>query len=86
MYFKKLLLLISVIGLIFVGFVSFNIYNIIFSPNTNFQQSHVMVRIQQDSNLEEICLSISPFLKDANSFKTMAQKRALNMNSSQDSC
>ncbi|WP_340198425.1 hypothetical protein [Ascidiimonas sp. W6] len=77
MYFKRLLLLISIIGLIIAGFVSYNIHNIIFSPNTNFNQSHVMVRIHSDTSLEEIYLSISPFLKDVNSFKTMAQKRAL---------
>ncbi|XLS30880.1 hypothetical protein ACJD0Z_08635 [Flavobacteriaceae bacterium M23B6Z8] len=78
MYFKKLVLLISILGLIVSGFISYQIYGTIFHPNTNFEQDHIMIRIAEDSSPEDIYNTITPFLEDPESFRLMAQKRALN--------
>ena len=77
MYFRKLLLLVSLIGLLILGFISYNIYGVIFTPNTNFEQSHVLVRINENDTFENIYTTVSPFLENPDSFKTMARKRAL---------
>ena len=77
MYFKKLLLLVSLIGLLILGFISYNIYGIIFSPNTNFEQSHVLIRINEKDTFDTMYTTVAPFLVNPDSFKTMARKRAL---------
>jgi UPF0755 protein len=77
MYFKKLLLLASMIGLLIAGYISYQIYGVIFNPNTNFEQGHVLIRIQEEADLEKICNAVEPFLKNPESFRIMAKKRAL---------
>lgn len=80
MYFKKLLLLVSLLGLLIAGIVSYNIYGIIFHPNTSFNQDHVMVRVSKDAVPEDIYKTMTPFLENPESFIILAQKKALSKN------
>lgn len=77
MYLKRLVLLISLLGLMVAGYFSWQIYGLLFNPNTNFEQSHVMVRIDKDDSFENIFNTLKPFLENPLSFKTVAKKRAL---------
>ena len=45
MYFKKILLAIALIGLVIAPFLSYNIYNAMFKPNTAFNNEMAYIYI-----------------------------------------
>ncbi|MDO5104966.1 endolytic transglycosylase MltG [Capnocytophaga sp.] len=75
MYLKKIVLAISVIGLIILGVFSYFVYNAVLSPNTNFQEDEITVFISSGSDFDDVTHKISPFLADVNTFVRVAQQK-----------
>lgn len=75
MYLKKIVLAISVIGLIILGIFSYFVYNAVLSPNTNFQENEITIFIPSGSDFDDVTHKISPFLADVNTFVRVAQQK-----------
>lgn len=75
MSIKKVILAIAVIGLIAVGIFSYYVYNSVFSSNTNFSEEEQVVFISSEADFDEVLDSLKPFLKDAESFALVADKK-----------
>ena len=50
MYFKKILLAIALIGLAIIAFVSYNIYDIMFNPNTTFEDEEIINLVENQKS------------------------------------
>ncbi|GAA4326028.1 endolytic transglycosylase MltG [Pontixanthobacter gangjinensis] len=74
MYIKKIIIAITIIGVIALGFFGYYVYNSIFSSNTSFEKKEV-VYIPTGANFQTVVDSIRPLLKDLESFSLVAQKK-----------
>lgn len=75
MYIKKILIIIALLGLVVLGFFSYNIYNNIFAPNTAFEDQTTIVYIPTDATYSTVRDSLAPLLKDLSAFEAVAQKK-----------
>lgn len=75
MYIKKILLIIALLGLVVLGFFSYNIYNSIFAPNTSFKEDTTIVYIPTGATFTAVRDSLAPLLKDLSAFNAVAQKK-----------
>lgn len=75
MNFKKIILYVSLAVLIGVAYFGFKVYQIVFTPNTNFSEDKVSVYIPTDATFEEVKAIVSPFIKDMDKFETLANRR-----------
>ncbi|MBZ9779768.1 endolytic transglycosylase MltG [Psychroflexus sp. CAK8W] len=75
MYIKKILVAVSVVGLLVLGGVSLYIYNVIFTPNTSFETDTTSVYVSTGSTLQEVVNQLHPLLKDTENFITVAKKK-----------
>lgn len=80
MYIRKILLAIALIGLVVLGYFSFTIYQLIFSPNTSFETEKHSVYVSKKSDFSAVVDSLSPYLKDADAFIQVAEKKAYHQN------
>ncbi|MDO4781965.1 MAG: endolytic transglycosylase MltG [Capnocytophaga felis] len=79
MYLKKIILTISIIGLIILGIFSYFVYNAVLSPNTSFQENEVVIYIPTGSDFNDVTHKMSPYLSDIETFKKVAvQKKYAN--------
>src|SRR5699024_3239111 len=76
MYIKRIILATAILGLIGMGIFSYYIYNIIFAPNTAFQQDYVYVHIKSDADYQEVFNELKPLLKKPDNFSIVAQKKS----------
>ncbi len=74
-YLKKILLAIALIGVVLGAVLSYNIYTIIFSPNTSFTNEKAYIYIETGASFKTVKEQLKPLLKNINSFKTVAQKK-----------
>lgn len=75
MNLKKIVLYISLAFLVGVAYFGFHVYQIVFTPNTNFSEEKVSVYIPTDATFEQVKAIVSPFIKDINKFETLAIRR-----------
>ncbi len=76
---KKILLAISIIGLILLGIFSYFVYNTVLAPNTNFQEEEIVVYIPTEADFSDVTHKLSPYLSDFQSFVQLAkQKKYIN--------
>ena len=75
MYIKKIILAITIIGVIAFGIFGYYLYNSIFSSNTNFEAKEQVVYIPSTATYETVIDSLRPFIKDLQSFDMVAQKK-----------
>jgi UPF0755 protein len=75
MYIKRILIIIALLGLVVLGFFSYNIYNNIFAPNTSFKENTTTVYIPTDATYTVVRDSLAPLLKDPSAFDAVAQKK-----------
>lgn len=75
MYIKKILVIIALIGLVVLGFFSYNIYNNIFAPNTAFKEKTAVVYIPTNATYSTVRDSLAPLLKDLSAFDAVAEKK-----------
>ncbi len=75
MYIKKIILAITIIGVIAFGIIGYYIYTSVFTPNTSFETSDKVVYIPSTANYASLIDSLKPHLKDISSFDLVAQKK-----------
>jgi len=72
---KKVLWGTALVGLLVCGFMAYQIYSAIFSPNTNFENSEAYVFIPSNADFNEVKKMMAPLLKDFGSFKAVAERK-----------
>lgn len=75
MYIKKIILVISLLGVVALGIFSYFIYDSIFSPNTNFTSATEEVFVETDAEYREVIQQLRPLVKDIESFDAIARKK-----------
>ncbi|THD68068.1 endolytic transglycosylase MltG [Robertkochia marina] len=75
MYIKKILLIIALLGVVAGGVFVYNIYQSIFAPNTAFQEDEVYLTVASDDTFKDVVRTISPMIKDPESFVLVAGKK-----------
>ena len=79
-YVKRILVTIALIGVVVCCVVAYNIYTIIFSPNTNFTNEKAYVYIATDATFTTVKAQLAPLLKNKNSFEIVAKKKGYTTN------
>ena len=75
MYIKKILLFISIIGLVIISIFSYFVYVTMFVSNTNFNNEIAYVYVYSDQTFEELKQDLYPILKNVNSFERLANRK-----------
>lgn len=75
MYIKKIILVISLLGVVALGIFSYFIYDSIFSPNTNFTSATEEVFVETDAAYRDVIQQLRPLVKDIESFDAIARKK-----------
>lgn len=75
MYKRKLIVLISLIGIGIGTYFIFNFYNIFFWNNTVFKNKHSYVFIDHDDTMDSLEIQLEPLLKSSKNFLIAAEKK-----------
>lgn len=75
MYIKKILLFVVFLGLIIAGFFAYYVYNIVFVPNTAFNNELSYVYIASNDNFSDVKNQLKPLLKDLDKFEALAKRK-----------
>lgn len=75
MYIRRILVAISLLGLIALAGFSYYIWQMIFSPNTSFDQAQVEVLVPSETTYAELRAQVAPLVEDIESFDMIAQKK-----------
>ena len=75
MYIKKIILIISLLGVVALGIFSYFIYDSIFSPNTKFTSATEEVFVETDAAYRDVIQHVRPLVKDIESFDAIARKK-----------
>ena len=75
MYIKKIILVISLLGVVALGIFSYFIYDSIFSPNTKFTSATEEVFVETDAAYRDVIQQLRPLVKDIESFDAIARKK-----------
>ena len=77
---KKVLWATAVLGLVICGFIAYNIYTTIFSPNTKFENKEAFLYIPSDALFTDVKAQLEPLLKDIDGFGAVAQRKGYDTN------
>lgn len=80
MYRRKLIVLISLLGVGFGFFFIFRFYNVFFWKNTQFANTHAFVFIDGDDTMDSLHLQLKPLLKSSKHFLLAAEKKGYTQN------
>ncbi|MGB7841236.1 MAG: endolytic transglycosylase MltG [Salinimicrobium sp.] len=80
MYIKKILAVVAVLVALGLGFFSWYIYNLIFSPNTSFYEETIDLYVSTGSSYPEVRRQLEPLLEDISSFDMVAGKKTYTSN------
>lgn len=75
MYIKRILLTIVLLGIIGLSFFSYYIYQVIFSPNTDFSGSQVEIFVPTAGSYSDVRKQLDTLLKDVEDFDLVAEKK-----------
>jgi UPF0755 protein len=75
MYLKKVLWAAALLGLLICGFMAYQIYSAIFSPNTQFNNDEAFVYVRSDATFSEVKTNLAPLLKDLGTFESVAERK-----------
>ncbi|SHI53844.1 UPF0755 protein [Mesonia phycicola] len=75
MYIKKILVIISLLGIVGLGVFSYFVYNSIFTANTNFSSDTQEVFVPTNAEYAEVIEQLKPLVKDISSFDAIARKK-----------
>jgi len=75
MYLKKVLWATAILGLLICGFIAYQIYSAIFSPNTQFNNQEAFVYIPSDATFSDVKTSLEPLLRNLSSFEAVAERK-----------
>lgn len=80
MYIKKILVIVSLLGLVVCAFFAYYIYTAIFVANTAFENEKATVYINSNATFETVLNDVSPLLKDTETFVLVANKKKYTTN------
>lgn len=80
MYIKKIVLIIVMLGILVGGYFAYKVYDIIFSPNTKFDNEEAFVYVASNASFDEVKKSLEPLLLDINSFEEVAHRKGYSDN------
>ncbi|MEZ4808801.1 MAG: endolytic transglycosylase MltG [Allomuricauda sp.] len=80
MYLKRVLWATALLGLLVCGFIAYQIYSAIFSPNTQFNNEEAFVYIPTDASFSEIKDVLAPLLKHVSTFEAVAERKGYTTN------
>ncbi|WGF92602.1 endolytic transglycosylase MltG [Aequorivita marisscotiae] len=80
MYIKKILIAIFFLGAVVMGFFAWYIYDTAFTGNTAFNNKEAHVYIPTNATIIDVVEEIEPLLKDAESFRTIADQKQYTSN------
>ncbi len=80
MYIKKILLIIVLLGAVGMGVFAWYVYDTAFSGNTAFNNSEAHVYIPTNATMTDVMSELEPFLKDSESFLTVANQKKYTSN------
>ncbi|NAY90686.1 endolytic transglycosylase MltG [Muricauda sp. JGD-17] len=80
MYLKKVLWATAILGLFICGFIAYQIYSAIFTPNTEFNNQEAFVYIPSDATFSEVKTMIQPLLKNVGTFEAVAKRKGYTTN------
>ncbi len=80
MYIKKILIAIVLIGLVIAGCFSYYIYNVMFVPNTAFNNDKAYIYIHTNSDYNQVKSDLAPLLKDIETFDALAKQKKYTSN------
>ena len=75
MYFKKIILAIALIGLLFAAYFAYFVYGAMFKPNTTFNESQVTITIPTGTNYTALRQLLDPYLEDMDKFDALAKRK-----------
>ena len=75
MYIKKILVAVALLGVVGLSIFSYFIYQMIFAPNTSFEQETAVIFIPTGADFSEVKKRLAPLLEDLKSFEMVAQKK-----------
>jgi UPF0755 protein len=75
MYIKKILLALSIIVALFLAYLSYNVYQAVFEPNTSFKDNQQELFISKKDNIDSVLNKISPYLKETENFIEVANRK-----------
>lgn len=80
MYLKKVLWAAALVGLLVCGFIAYQIYSAIFSPNTQFNNDEAFVYIASDATFADVTENLKPLVKDLSTFEAVAERKGYTAN------
>ena len=80
MYIKKILLAITLIGLIIAGLLANYVYSAMFKPNTVFNNDKAYIYVTTNSKYEEVREQLIPLLEDIDKFDALAERKKYTTN------
>ncbi|RDY61303.1 endolytic transglycosylase MltG [Flagellimonas nanhaiensis] len=80
MYLKKVLWAAALLGLLVCGFIAYQIYTAIFSPNTQFNNEKAYVYIPSNAEFSDVEEVLEPLLKDLYTFEAVAKRKGYTTN------
>ncbi len=75
MYIKKILLAVTLIGLLLMAGFAYYVYNAVFIPNTAFNNNEAHVYIPTGAKFSDVMEELKPLLKDPISFEAVANRK-----------
>lgn len=80
MYFKKIFIATSLIGLLIAGYFSFRVYQVVMIPNTNFNNPEATIFIRTGETYPELRDDLIPLLKSIENFDVLAERKGYSDN------
>lgn len=67
--------MIALLGLVAMAFISYKIYDLVFAPNTEFDEDQVAIFIRSDDEYADVRKQLDTLLKNIEEFDMVAQKK-----------
>ena len=75
MYLKKLVLAISLLGLVVAGYFAYYFYSAMFKPNTNFNNDVAYIYIPTNATYNDVRSQLEPLLINIRKFDALAEQK-----------
>lgn len=75
MYIKRILLIITLIGIVVCGIFAYTVYGAFFSPNTAFNNDEAYLLVASNATFDTVREDIAPLLKDIDAFVSVAERK-----------
>jgi UPF0755 protein len=72
---KKIIVIVSIIGVFVMGGFAYYVYKNIFVPNTAFNNDEAHVYIKTGANFSDVLEELEPLLKSTETFKAVAERK-----------